>query len=86
MLVDGAIIPKGALAEEGSPRTLTCAVVIPSKSSIVGVMVSGVKVSVIRGNETEGMVAVMKNGDGTAGLDVEIFKVQLEMIRTTAGK
>ena len=72
---------RGALAVDGSARTLTCVVVIPSSGSAVGGRVGGANVSVAGGNELGGKVTVMTKSVGVEELEGEKFKPQLETSR-----
>jgi hypothetical protein len=66
--VNAPIIPNGAPAVEGSPRTFNCVDVVPSTGAAVGGSVGGAGVSDAGGGMVGGKVEVMKGaGLGTGG-------------------
>ena len=77
-LVEEPIIPKSVLAVDGSLRTLTCVVVIPSTDSAVGSWAGWASVLAGRGNKPGGKVAVMIKRVGVAELGESKLKPQPE--------
>jgi hypothetical protein len=73
-------MPKGALAVDGSLRTFTCEVVVPSWGAVVGTWVGGTNVPVGRGSGLGGKVdvIVIMKGVGVTELGAGNFKPQLE--------
>ncbi len=79
--VDGPIMPSGALAVDGSPRTFTWDVVVPSCGTAVGAWVGDANGSIDAGSELGGKVAVIMKAVGETESGVDKLKLQLEASR-----
>ncbi len=66
ILLYGRIMPRVEPAEDGSLRTLTCVVVVPSTGAAVGASVGGNAVWVGGGGRLAGSVEVMMNNVGVS--------------------
>jgi len=80
-LVDGPIMPSGVLAVDGSPRTFTCDVVVPSCGALVEIWVGDADGSVAGGSELGGKVAVIMKPVGEAESGVDKLRLQLDASR-----
>ena len=74
-------MPSGVLTVDGSPRTFTWDVVVPSWGILVDNWVGCANCSVDGGSKLGGKVAVMMKAVGVAGSVVDKLKLQLETSR-----